>query len=282
MGAAALAAYAQIEDAEARRCPLFCGGLNQVLWTPLNDPNLVAWWDASFLPNLTFNTTNISAIADRKSGIVASQGTGAAQPAWSATARNGKPGMSFVNPSSQILTGISILLPQGSAASAVIVAGYGDPAANTDNGAFGWGTIVNANDGREVNQNLTPPVVQVQNGNGGSTFTSAISWNGVDNCIIYEIASGASPAAKLTINGTNAAATTPIATLSTSSGAFSISGPRRFFYGIIQQIAVSGSVLSTSIRQKYEGWESWYDGKAGLNLPANHPYKNRPPFVSDP
>jgi hypothetical protein len=31
-----------------------------------------------------------------------------------------------------------------------------------------------------------------------------------------------------------------------------------------------------------EGWESWYDGKAGANLLAGHPCKSRVLYVSDP
>ena len=41
-------------------------------------------------------------------------------------------------------------------------------------------------------------------------------------------------------------------------------------------------IPTTSERQKMEGWESWYDGKAGANLLAGHPCKSRVLYVSDP
>ena len=49
--------------------------------------------------------------------------------------------------------------------------------------------------------------------------------------------------------------------------------------GTIQQLLVLNVIPSTCQQQKLEGWESWYDGRAGANLPSNHPYKSAAPIA---
>ena len=51
--------------------------------------------------------------------------------------------------------------------------------------------------------------------------------------------------------------------------------------GDLGHIMAFNRVLSTYEAQKLEGWESWFDGKVGSNLPISHPFRNRPPLTGD-
>ncbi len=59
-----------------------------------------------------------------------------------------------------------------------------------------------------------------------------------------------------------------------------LTGYGDYWDGVIQQIVIWSGTLSTSDRQSLEGWDSWYTGQAGANLPSNHPYKNAAPTVT--
>jgi hypothetical protein len=52
-----------------------------------------------------------------------------------------------------------------------------------------------------------------------------------------------------------------------------------YFPSTIQQICVNSSELSDTDRQKLGRWDSWYTGKNGSNLAADHPYKAAAPTV---
>ena len=270
-GAAVLAACSEAKALLSPRKILFTGSR---LWTPLNDPNLVAWWDASYLPGLTFNTTNVAAWADRKGGLVASQGSGVAQPAWSATGLLGLPALTFSG--SQSLSFNPATLPVGNAASTIYVGARG-VGATANSTMICWGpasTIINqdrilgyANSGTLIWYSF----------NTAPQINAAPSWQNANLFVegIYDPAAGISLYADGTlIGGPTGAAATNTGSVRGIMGGLTTAGG---LTGIIQQIVVTGAVPSTAIRQKYEGWESWYDGKAGSNLPNGHPYKSIPP-----
>ncbi len=259
-----------------QRLILFSG---HTLWTPLNlGSTLSAWWDAQDTADITLSSGNVASWKDRKGGIVASQGTGANQPAWSATALNNKAGVTC-NGTTHSLSFTPTGLPSGSGASTIGLAGKPTVGGNRLILSFG------ANAGSQAR---APGV----GGNKIAFFTSGNDFNpntGVDWVganIFFEI---------MTAAGTNPAITTyadgvsnnsgSILTLNTGTSAGFICAfinGASLWTGIVQQIVVANSVLTTSQQQKLEGWESWYDGKAGSNLPASHPYKLRPPYASDP
>lgn len=275
-GAAALlvALMAVVAPAEAqngRRAVLF----GHQAWSPLNLPSLVAWWDASYTPGLTFNSGNVSAWTDRKSGIVASQGTGANQPGWSATGLNNKPALSF-NGTSQSLGFSSALLPTGTASSTMAVAGIATSSANNERfieyGAAGGfrGLLAAATTGNEgVDLNATVSAV------AGTT-----SWYSQ----LFVVATIANNSQAIFQNGNSDGTGAVALTSSGTSGQIGQKGDGSstgFLNGKLQQALIFSTVLSACQLNLLAGWESWYDGKNGSNLPASNPFKNRPPYVSD-
>jgi hypothetical protein len=113
-------------------------------------------------------------------------------------------------------------------------------------------------------------------GNDNATET----WISTDRFIIFQL-TGQNASLNVDGNAAESATLTPTTNTGTASGSM---GEWQFFgnkwNGSIQQIVICNSTLSTSQRQKLEGWESWYDGKNGSNLPAGHPYKNYPPLAN--
>lgn len=255
------------------------GATSVAVWTPLNDLNLIAWWDAQNIPSLTLSGSNVSAWADRKGGLVASQATGANQPVWSASARNGKAGVTF-NGTTTFLSGNSSTLPSGSSPSSIYVAGFLNSAAVTEF-AFTYGNASSLNWRVVFNAATTGNI-------GGGLFSGDISsstvWLNNDRFVGYLIGAasqqlfgdGSSIGSSSFVPNTTAASTFFIGK-QVNPGNFS---------GPIQQIVITNNVSSTNERQCIEGWESWYDGKAGVNLPTANPYSatgtlNRAPLVTD-
>src|SRR5208337_3732680 len=65
------------------------------LWTPVQlGAQVVGWWDASNFPSITQAGGIVSQWASLAGGITANA-IGPARPGYSATARNGKPGLTF-------------------------------------------------------------------------------------------------------------------------------------------------------------------------------------------
>lgn len=251
------------------------GGGAGVLWTPLNlGSALVAWWDAHSL-----SSSPVSSWVDTKSGIAATQGTGANQPTWSATARNGTPGLSF-NGTSSNLTFTPTGFPAGSSASTFLVGGFLNTA-NTTNffSALTYGT----NAGLQL-WSLSNEGGFASMQNGSDNGKSTLSWNNLDRCVIVTTPTGSNPSQNIYVDGntptTNVRGTPNLTLTNGFIGAYFSAGS--LWNGVIQQIVVMNRVATTSEAAKLAGWESWYDGKAGANLPGGHPYKSRAPYVSDP
>lgn len=248
-----------------------------VLWTPLNlGTSLVAWWDAQYLPNLTLSVGAASAWLDRKSGILAVQATGAKQPVWSATARNGKPGLTFTASSSQTLTFTPAGFPTGSSAVSIFIGAFGS-GAQAFGTAFAYGTAA----GNQTFRFRTNVSGIAEYSNGVLSLDGS-TWVNVDSAATVTIPAGASPTVTLFQDG-NAGAAGAAATQNLTTGGAAIgaieNGSSNFWNGVIQQIVVTSNALTTCQRQKLEGWESWYDGKSGANLPSGHPYKNSAPVT---
>lgn len=261
------------------------GGFIPVLWMPLNikSATLSAWWDPT--QGITLNGSNVSAWADRIGGLAPAQATPTQQPAFSSTARNGKPGLNFNSASSQYLNVSSVgTLPTGAVAVTVAVAAFysGTPAAVMRAAGYGSNSVSGATRLAAINSvstfNSAADII-------GSRLLSTFTWQNVDSFVEAQFPAGTG-AQTVSIFADGNTATTgsltlaAIATNATAIGA--VAGGGTPWNGSIQQVLIISGTLSTSERQKLEGWESWTDGKNGSNLPSGHTYKNRPPYTSDP
>lgn len=246
-------------------------------WLPTDlSSGLVAWWDASDLTG-----TAVSAWRDKVGGLTLSQAAGAAQPTFNATARNGKPGVVFSG--AQSLSNATVgSLPVGTNASSVLVSGYIVPGAATS-AAFLWGDFTNNGCARLIGAFGTGNGSFVLETTLGDNYPAAQTWSSVDHCVIAQISSASPAVIQINVDGGSDQTRNSNITINTTTGQGTQMGATagsRYLTGTIQQVTVVNRTLSVSERQQFEGWESWYTGKNGSNLPANHPYKAAAPTVT--
>ena len=247
-------------------------------WTPAAlGSALLCWFDASYLPSLTFIGSNVSSWVDRMSGLSTSQATGANQPVWSASARNGKPGLTFSNQS--LVSGAQTVLPSGGAIATMMVAGYGNVNNSSSSFAFGWGS---ASAGKLRGMEIVSGKLTTSFYSNDHTTTS--NWYQTDRFYLEYLDATTSPNSIIYADDilVGSAALTTLSTTASTSFRIGLSAAGSAFVGTLQQILIMNRAPTTPERQKLAGWESWIDGKAGSNLPIGHPYKLRPPYVSDP
>lgn len=264
--------------------------LAQALWTPLNlGPSLVAWWDATALPTLTLNGSGVSSWADRVSGRAATQSAVAAQLAYSATGLNGKPavvGTGAQNLSISSVTGF----PAGSSPDTTFTC-YA-PNQNKDNSVLiSWGGHPSTN-----NQNYDERIHGFGNGaayrpwatvlidgdvygntgvQGRPTLCVSTNAGWADSKLLSMYQDGAATP------NTKALSNAPITTLNYGN-LFNFENPYcAMANAALGSVGVVNRVLTTSERQKLEGYLAWTFG-IQANLPAAHPYSARAPYVSDP
>lgn len=249
------------------------------LWTPLatleNGATLAAWWNPRDTSKITFNGSQVASFTDSKSGIVLSQSTSANQPVWSATARNGTPGLIFNGTTQFLQSAASPGLPATATAFAAMVQAFSN--ASFFQVALSW-------DGSEGEQaalreiGTDPPYFF----NSNTALQATATWNGVDT-FVFGAADGISTL-QLMQNGA-AAGFISSYTPSVGNGADPIlMGARNpahaFWSGVIQDCFIINGVLSGADYQRFTGYVSWNTGLNGSNLPTGHPYKNAPPRVA--
>lgn len=259
------------------------GGGPPVAWTPLVlGSALVAWWDAQDSAHITQSGGTVSSWVDKISGINETNSNVPNQPGYSATARNGTPGLTFSG--NQVLFAPTTGLPMGPSPITVAVAGFSTSAAY----AYSLG---NNGANQQIGINTDSGIVSLYTGNGSVLYRAAETWSSNDRFVILGIASDEATAS-WNVDGNAAEPFTispPVAITTQTSfgtggsliGCF-VNGTVAFFTGTIQQIWIFNRLLTASESAKLAGFESWYDGKAGSNLPIGSPYKSRAPLVSDP
>ncbi|MBE7245702.1 MAG: hypothetical protein INR63_12170, partial [Actinomycetospora chiangmaiensis] len=239
------------------------------IWLPTNlGSALAAWWDAQ--QGVTQSAGSVTQWADVVSGLLAT-GSAGSLPTYSATGRNGSPALLF-DGNSQNLSFNPATLPVGDLF--IGVAAY----MNTVLGSGAWKRVFSYgtdedNTSIQVIRRGDPVCAEYTAG------TSPLDWSGFDRFL--EVAK-AGTAGQIWVD----------AQAGTTTGTFggNITGPYGYigrglrypdyWPGSIQQIVILNRVLTTTEQQQLEGWESWYDGKAGSNLPAGHPYKTAAPTVA--
>ena len=251
----------------------------QVPWTPQNlGSAVVAWWDPSQGVTMNAGGTAVASWTDRVGGIVASQATAANQPGFSATARNGKPGLTF-NGTSQSMSFSASKLPAAAADRSFFVAGYTTAAA--DQKLLTYGSAASGQWVALACLDKTPyaPVINTY---ASTDFSSTnYPWQNIDRAFYAETKGGVTTSVT---EGDLASLQSRANTINTTTAAGYIGQDIRggaMWTGVIQHILVLNRPLTANERQLMEGWESWTDGKAGANLPAYHPCKSRAPYTSD-
>ena len=250
-----------------------------VLWTPLNlGSALAVWWDPTVGVAMDASN-NVTSWTDRVSGVVASK-TAANAPTWSATARNGKPGLLFSGVQILGFAGNDTHIPSGTTSRVVAVSGYCNTKNSNGPTAISYGDNGPTGHWIKISSNGASPYNPLIDAYSTTDPASSLSWYQNDRFIVASVTSTSLASA---VDG-NATSTVSVNINTTGSTGYIGQEIRQDYtwLGAIHHIIIMNRLLTTAEQQKLEGWESWTDGKAGANLPAGHPYSSRAPLTSDP
>ena len=246
--------------------------LQRRLITPLDifGNSLAEWWDPN--QRLTSTAAGFSGWAGRIQGISATQGTAANQPTLAFV--NNQRRLAFNG--SQNLYFTTNLLPQGTDATSMFVSAAFLSSSTSFMSPFGYS--YGNHTGRIFYSNPNAFFATA----GGPDNATGLSWAQKD--FLIEAVIDSSSNIKVFVDGSlrdaEAVATTSY-TGFTQGGIGYWPGFGGSWIGTVGHIVVARGVVTASQRQDYEGWESWNTGKFGANLPASHPFKNRPPLIGD-
>lgn len=270
------------------------------LWRPdALGASLALWLDAEDASTITLNGSTVSQWND-KSGNARNflQATASAQPTYNATVLGGKPALTFdgtanfmsagdtLDVETSNLTTMSVVKYATSNQSGIIV---GKSRFGPGGGRYSLGRFLsggNLGTGTQFNSFFGTYDA------GVGAFTSVADSSTSTKILGAEWSRDVSNGyAKIWDNGTNAATTTYAGDTNTLNntdqlwiGAYQnntgTTPPTASSYlnGQMAEVVIVQSVLSTTDRQKVEGYLAW---KWGLeaNLPVGHPYKNTPPTI---
>lgn len=254
-------------------------------WEPTQlGAGLAAWWSAQDYALMTDDGAGlISSWKDRVTGLAVTATT-TARPTWgsrtlgesTAGANDGiAPGIRFDGVANFFVTTVLTALPTGSTpgelwavclptttGSASRVAGYGTSGASASRAIWKSGTDkAEVTDGTVGNQSAASVALGVGHIVGGNF--SGTSMNG----FLDGVAGTSNPSVISALN-------TPATRL--RIGADVGTTPSVFYPGVVSDVMILSGVLSTSDRQKLEGYFAWQRGLASM-LPNSHPYKNQAP-----
>lgn len=248
------------------------------LWRPSNiGSSLALWLDAEDSASITLNGSAVSQWNDKSgNGRNATQATAASQPAYSASGLNNKPAVSF--------DGINDVLLHDAISLKTIYAVAKTTATTTFKSIAGaQATVGTGPEGAYYLQGGNPArtsrfLIKTQNGvysSDGDIFDSGVpfSLGGVidsgNNITVYLNGKAGPPSAA---SGTMGIGQSYV------GAAFFSGAITDFWLGEIAEVIVSNNSLTTSERQRIEGYLAW-KWKLQANLPSTHPFKNLPPTV---
>lgn len=256
---------------QLRDTRLMAYGRGRPAWTP-SLIQTALWLDAADASTITLNGSTVSQWRD-KSGNArhVAQATAANQPTYTANGLNGKPVLTF-DGINDFLQATSFTVSR--IVSVMVVASTNNTAQNqylldeSNSATYGGGLSIRFATtgsvrfwGQDVIA-ITDIAGVIQ---GAASIIGGVENNSVRNAFLNGVSSPNSIPGTSTRNALN-----PRIGHSNLLGGF--------LDGIISEIVLTDSALSTTDRQRLEGYLAW---KWGLqsNLPANHPYKNSPPTV---
>lgn len=257
-------------------------------WTPKLLPNLITWLDADDSSTITLSGSNVTDWNDKSgSGNHVTQATSTRRPTLVTNSQNGRAALDFMWTTSGssnrkfMQRGGTYTNVTGSALSVFLVA---KPTTNWDNFArlIGFSASSTGAD-QSSNTAIAALLRQSTNNimysfyNGGATNTVAVtagSWY-----TLGIIVSGTSHTFRLDGSSTTSTlASTPAFNINTMTLGHN-AGELSFavaWNSLIGEIVVCNTNLSTSNRDKIEGYLAWRWGLQG-SLAAGHAYKNFPP-----
>jgi len=237
-------------------------------WTPAElGADLALWLDADDASTITLNGSTVSQWSDKSgNGRNATQATAGNQPTYTASGLNGKPVITF----------------PGSGQGFVLTNGVGLPR-DMFSVSRGFGYLYTANTTSErlfffaTGSGLywasavgSPAGITIPTRDSTSTFIEGYTAQGLNFSVF--------------LNGTTANTGT-VSSAWTNNNNFTQIGLQwgattsiPTWTGIMSEIVWTNNVMSTTDRQKLEGYLAWKWGLVA-NLPSNHPYKNFPPTV---
>lgn len=229
---------------------------------------LKAWWAADDLADGVIQNW-----PDRMTGLVMAQATSGQRPLKASTSFNSAyPGVTFDGIDDNLGVTTLTALPTGSTPGEIwcigtntglvsvlsipVVVGTGAAASRRHQAStLALLGIAAVNDGTAANSSLVP-------------WTSPLivkgDWSGTAmNCFVNGVPTASNPATIATLNTNNTRA---------RIGSSSNASPSNFWTGPIRHVVVAQGVLSTTLRQKMEGWFAWDSGLQSA-LPNSHPFK---------
>jgi hypothetical protein len=256
------------------------------LWTPAQLSGLALWLDAADAGTITLNGSTVSQWND-KSGNArhVSQATGANQPTRTLNGLNGLPVVTF-DGGIKFLSAANTNISAGDAVSMVSVyqstgnpdnqfdgfSGFFFLAENFTNAASRACQLTNTRTKFIPAYFVNPFAVNQISLERNSNYNIHASVGDFNDTHSYSI-NGATPQSQ----ALGAPNISNINAIRVGNASWDVSGLLRFI-GNASEIIVTNTALSTTDRQKLEGYLAW---KWGLqaSLPAGHPSKNSPPYL---
>lgn len=251
------------------------------MWVPQgNISSLLFLFDPCAETTLTLVSGNVSqwnSKAGSIAGLNAAQATAGNRLAWSATARNGKPGLVGDNAAAKYLTLNSITsLPQLTATSVIAGCGFCNAGANSYRALFSWGPT--SGSGNRTTGKGPGNFLGHYGSTSGFDYVTTSEWLGADKIVVDTVTSTSGDEY---VDGITPASGSKSWSYNTPTGGIGrigawTTGTAQNWYGVIQEIMGFDAVLTTTDRQKVEGYLASKYGLRGL-LPGGHPYKSTNP-----
>jgi hypothetical protein len=241
---------------------------------PSDVAGLTAWWDASATSTLTLSGSQVSSWASRVGSATWNQATSANRPSWSATGRNGLPALTTAgSPRNMTYTNNAGVFPTGTNTSHTILLGHLGAGGGVFRGILNWANTTGT--GRYFGHNNSANVTFTAASAATDNFSN-IGWSNVDR-IQSVLVTGTASTMHIDGGATTFTRTATYNTaVNTTANLFSSVANSFYWIGSIQDITTFNQALSTSDRQRVEGYLA---AKWGLRaqLPSDHPYKSTTP-----
>jgi len=246
------------------------------LFVPSDLDNFIMWLDAQSSANITMGTgSGMIGLTSRVGSIAWAQATASLQPTYSATGRNSKPAFSFT--SAQVMSTTNFAaFPDAAEPSSLISLAYANTLAANYRALIGYGSANTTGNYRIIGKasSNNRPLVLAES----ETRDDTVGWLNSD-AILF----GAHLPTRQEIAFNGGTLFSNTVTLNTGTHTYANLGKGRnddprAWEGSFHELLVYGDELTTTERQKLEGYEAHRWGYTSL-LPSGHPYKNVAPLA---